>query len=342
MFTRRVAQAGAVAFRTVGGRPEILLVQTKKRPAQWIFPKGHVKHGESANAAALRETREEAGVLGRIVRSLSPPLSFRSGDERVRVQYYLVVATGETKPHELRDKKWLDPDGALQKLTHDDAKQMLRGALPDILEEAALDRAARESSGTEGPGFRELLLAEYEHTADSLLRNEEDGERRVTFFMTLVGAAGTALGVVLGTNAQLGPGTIHPLVVCTLLVVFAVGHLTFARVVNRNLASDRYKRALNRIRRYFLDGPNDPRVSFLAYDPFNRQSRARTSWRSIGRGGWLETVAFVQSIVAAALSAMIVRTSTWWQDAVVGAAVGVATWVLLLWDANRRYGRKTV
>ena len=117
-----------LSFAPWGGRPEILLVQAKKRPAHWSFPKGHIGPGERADTATLREVREEAGVLGRVVRPLCPPLTFQSGDEPVCVQYYLVVATGETEPVEARNKKWIAPDGALQKLTHCDAQRMLRTA----------------------------------------------------------------------------------------------------------------------------------------------------------------------------------------------------------------------
>ncbi len=188
--------------------------------------------------------------------------------------------------------------------------------------------------------FRELLLAEYEHTADSLLRNEEDGEKRVTFFMTLAGAAGAALAFLLGDDADLRPSVVQPLVVCTLMIVWAVGYFTLARVVHRNLASDRYKRALNRMRRYFLTGSEDPHVVFLAFDPFKSPIRQRPSWTSIGRGGWLETLVLVESLISGALAAVLVPTSTWWLDATVAVIAAFVSWVLLLREANRRYNMK--
>ena len=127
-----VEQAGAVVFRRAGDGLEILLVRAKKTPNQWIFPKGHIEAGESAQDAAVRETREEAGVIGRVVKPLTPPLEFESGGERVRVRYYLVKATGETRPSEVRDKKWCAPAAATRDLSHDDARDLLRRALPAI------------------------------------------------------------------------------------------------------------------------------------------------------------------------------------------------------------------
>lgn len=130
-----VEQAGAVVFRRAGDGPEILLVRARKTPNQWIFPKGHIEAGESAEDAALRETREEAGVIGRAVKLLTPPLEFDSGAQRVRVRYYLVKATGDTRPSEVRDKKWCAPDAAAHDLSHDDARDLLRRALPAIRKE---------------------------------------------------------------------------------------------------------------------------------------------------------------------------------------------------------------
>lgn len=127
-----VEQAGAVVFRRALDRPEILLVRAKKSPDQWIFPKGHIEPGETAEVAAVRETREEAGVKGRVVIPLAPPLEFDSGRERVRVRYYLLQATSDTKPSEEREKKWCSVDEALKQLSHDDARELLRRALPAI------------------------------------------------------------------------------------------------------------------------------------------------------------------------------------------------------------------
>lgn len=336
MFARRVQQAGAIVFRLTSGQPEVLLVRGKKNPSHWVFPKGHIEPGETAVAAAAREVREEAGVKGRVVREVGS-LRFKSGSEPVRVRYFLLQAGEDTVPMESREKQWTSPTEALRTLTHPDARQLLRDALHDIREEALLARAGRTEGGD--PAFTELLLAEYEHTADSLLRNEEDGEKRATFFVTLAGASGTALAFLLGRDAVLHPDSTHPLVVGALGVVLAVGYLAFLRVLQRNLASDRYKRALTRIRRHFVAGPEDPRRVLLAFDPYALEHRSAPSWRSLGRGGWLETVALVESLVAGALVATVVPTPTWTVEIVVSALAAFATWVLLLGDAARRYDR---
>ena len=63
--------AGTLLFRTVRDRLEVLLVHPSgnyNRKAAWSIPKGELDEGEDAEAAARRETREEAGIeAGRLV-----------------------------------------------------------------------------------------------------------------------------------------------------------------------------------------------------------------------------------------------------------------------------------
>jgi 8-oxo-dGTP pyrophosphatase MutT (NUDIX family) len=127
-----VEQAGAVVYRLSQGRVQILLVRARRTPGQWIFPKGHIEEGETAKAAAIRETQEEAGVDGDAVARLSPCVEFEIGTLMVRVQYFLVRATGKMDDSENREKKWLAPAAALDLLTHDSAKAVLRAALAEI------------------------------------------------------------------------------------------------------------------------------------------------------------------------------------------------------------------
>jgi 8-oxo-dGTP diphosphatase len=58
--------ASAVIFR---GREVLLIKRGKGRPFQgfWSLPGGHIEPGEPARAAALREVREEAGIVAELV-----------------------------------------------------------------------------------------------------------------------------------------------------------------------------------------------------------------------------------------------------------------------------------
>ena len=64
-----IRQSGAIVVRLDQEEPRVLLVTAKRNPDRWIFPKGHVEKNETAEEAALREAREEAGVIGKVRRA---------------------------------------------------------------------------------------------------------------------------------------------------------------------------------------------------------------------------------------------------------------------------------
>jgi 8-oxo-dGTP pyrophosphatase MutT (NUDIX family) len=124
----RIPQAGGIVIRQDGDRLSVLLVRSKKNPALWVFPKGHIEPGETADAAALRETREEAGVEGDLIGPIGEPLEFQSGTEAVSVQYFLVRPRAESASPEDRERQWFDLDGALAALSFESARTLLRMA----------------------------------------------------------------------------------------------------------------------------------------------------------------------------------------------------------------------
>jgi 8-oxo-dGTP pyrophosphatase MutT (NUDIX family) len=328
-----VGQAGGLVFKVEDGETRILVVRARKDPSAWIFPKGHVEPGEIPAQAALREVREEAGVEGVVVQALQPALDFASGSESVRVEYFLIAGTNEGGRHERREKRWLPPDQAIALLTYEDARRLLRNTLSMIEAHAS----GGVTNSNDDAAFRDLLLAEYQHVAESLLRNEEDGEKRVTFLITLAGGVAAALGLVLGKDTVLSSSERHPLVLLTLAILFAIGYLTLVRVVTRNATSDRYKEGLNRIRTYFLQSSEDPRLRFLPFDPHKGRPRKPWSWKSTGRGGWLPTVVLVDSFFLGAFASTLCASGSWWINAAVGAVAVTVAWPALIYLANRKY-----
>ena len=69
--SRRRRRAGCVPLRVEpGGRMSVALIQSRRHPDKWTFPAGGVERGERHVEAALRETREEAGLVGRLGRRI--------------------------------------------------------------------------------------------------------------------------------------------------------------------------------------------------------------------------------------------------------------------------------
>ena len=97
--------AGGVVFRVnQQGEREYLVIhpnlpQTDEEKAagvpkkvdvtQRVFPKGHIEIGESHGDAALREVREEAGIIARIVCPLGM-ITYEPGEDEKRVKFYLM------------------------------------------------------------------------------------------------------------------------------------------------------------------------------------------------------------------------------------------------------------
>lgn len=123
-----ISQAGGVVFRSHRASPRVLLVKARKNPSLWIFPKGHIEGDETPAEAALRETREEAGVKGDIVARIGA-LEFEAGRDIVQVDYYLVQWTADVQTTEGRDRRWCTVEEATDLLVFAGARALLTKAV---------------------------------------------------------------------------------------------------------------------------------------------------------------------------------------------------------------------
>jgi len=127
-----VEQAGGIVFRHDRAGISILLVRAKRDPSKWIFPKGHIEPGETARAAAIRETREEAGVRGQAFGEIGDPEEFEWAGQWFRVQYFLIRMTSESDETDGREKAWFPFDTALDRISFASARDLLRQARKKI------------------------------------------------------------------------------------------------------------------------------------------------------------------------------------------------------------------
>jgi 8-oxo-dGTP pyrophosphatase MutT (NUDIX family) len=126
------AQAGAIVIRQNGAGIRILLIRPRRSVDRWIFPKGTVEPGESAEDAAVREAQEEAGVEGEVLRRVGRPLEFENGRGHVRVQYFLLRMASESPSPEGRQKRWCSPRDALARVSFGAGRKLLRTALASL------------------------------------------------------------------------------------------------------------------------------------------------------------------------------------------------------------------
>jgi len=117
---RRTAySAGGVIYRGDGAGFEVALIATNSG-RRWGLPKGHVRRGEAAEAAAVREIAEETGLEGAVERHLATiEYWFRAGPTRIHkyVDFFLLRYTGGTlvpQQAEVDDARWFPLAEALR------------------------------------------------------------------------------------------------------------------------------------------------------------------------------------------------------------------------------------
>jgi 8-oxo-dGTP pyrophosphatase MutT (NUDIX family) len=123
-----VEEAGAVVIDLDVRPPRVLLVTGKRNPQHWIFPKGHIDPGETAEQAARREAREEAGVDGRIL-APAGDTEYHHGVQAIRVRYFVLARAGRVPDAgEGRRMAWCTLPEALAQLTFENTRRVLRSA----------------------------------------------------------------------------------------------------------------------------------------------------------------------------------------------------------------------
>jgi 8-oxo-dGTP pyrophosphatase MutT (NUDIX family) len=121
-----IAAAGGVVMRD--GR--VALVHRPEYD-DWTLPKGKLDAGETFEQAALREVHEETGLRARLVRSL-PSVHYEVRGRPKEVRYWLMDVLddpGFSPNSEVDEVRWLAPADALELLTYDRDKGVVRAAV---------------------------------------------------------------------------------------------------------------------------------------------------------------------------------------------------------------------
>ena len=135
-----LTQAGAIPYRIVDGKLEVLLV-TSRDTGRWVIPKGNVDEGMTPQSAASQEAWEEAGVTGEI--SGKMPLGFVPYFKKLKdgsvcaasiAVYPLLVDKQKNKWQEKseRTRTWFSPKEAA-KLVDEPAMSALILRLKEIM-----------------------------------------------------------------------------------------------------------------------------------------------------------------------------------------------------------------
>lgn len=131
----KLTHGGGVVYRPTPSGAEYLIVQSSKNPAHWVLPKGHIEAGETPEQTAVREVREETGVIARSLEPLGETTVAVAG-EHVHTRFYLMRHEHDGAPDEQRQTVWLSHEAARARLSFDDQRRLLDRARTRI---AAID-----------------------------------------------------------------------------------------------------------------------------------------------------------------------------------------------------------
>jgi 8-oxo-dGTP pyrophosphatase MutT (NUDIX family) len=107
------------------GIPEFLLTTAKRRPDQWVLPKGRIEVGERPDETAVREVMEETGVTAAVEAPLGDHAIVVNGVEQ-RVLVFLMQFVAEGPAHEGRSVRWLPDRQSKTHLTFDNQRTFIQ------------------------------------------------------------------------------------------------------------------------------------------------------------------------------------------------------------------------
>lgn len=129
--SRRMAERSCGCVVIEDGK--VLLIQ--QRNGHWGFPKGHVEADETERNAAIRETKEETNIEVEIEdgRIYTENYITDKGNYKEVIYYTAKKISGEVQKQEseIRDVKWFPLDEALERLTYDNTRNLLKKIIKD-------------------------------------------------------------------------------------------------------------------------------------------------------------------------------------------------------------------
>jgi 8-oxo-dGTP pyrophosphatase MutT (NUDIX family) len=135
--TKTQISAGGVVFRRCDSRVEVALISVGGE-SRWQLPKGLVDAGESPEAAAVREAREETGIETELVAPIDKIeywyyATNRGGRVRFHkfVHFYLLrYVSGDVRDHdaEVNEARWVEIDEARTMLAFAGERKVLERA----------------------------------------------------------------------------------------------------------------------------------------------------------------------------------------------------------------------
>ncbi len=114
---------------------KVLLI--KQGNGDWGFPKGHMIDGESEFETAIREVKEETNIDILIDENYRYVISYMVNENTMKDVVFFIAKNLSNvlipQESEIDKLEWLDMNDALNKLSHEDVKGVLKKAMKDYV-----------------------------------------------------------------------------------------------------------------------------------------------------------------------------------------------------------------
>jgi len=115
----KIAQASALPFRIYKDKLQILII-TSRNGKKWIIPKGIIEPGDTDRYTALKETQEEAGVNGKVIKEMIGSYSYEKWKTLCEVSVFPLKVTevyDQWDEDHIRKRKWVSAKRAAKKVS---------------------------------------------------------------------------------------------------------------------------------------------------------------------------------------------------------------------------------
>lgn len=186
--------------------------------------------------------------------------------------------------------------------------------------------------------WSDFLLKEYERRSQWMLKDEELGEKRASFFLTLAGVTGAAFTFGFEKGRQIYPGWRNSLAAAGLsCALLALGLITVRRLILRNVVTDRHFFALRDIARRFVTREQARSMSNAFGELYKPLPERSLRVVTVGKGGWFEIVALVNALLGGLLPGAL---SFWAFGSPVVSLPVILAGAAATWSLQRIYGAR--
>ena len=127
MSSVRSEQAATIPFRHSKGTVKVCLIRRRGTEA-WSLPKGSVDPGDTLGSTALKESWEEAGLLGRLCGEPLGTYEYEKRGARLGVAVFLmevIAHEDEWDEDEIREQRWFTLHEATELLAQHPVQKLL-------------------------------------------------------------------------------------------------------------------------------------------------------------------------------------------------------------------------